>query len=274
MSTTTSQTPQRAPQRGAKRPPRLHLPFENKRSDAGEWAYDHRLGLCITLIVYLVVAIAFVSSKIVIGGRATETTVYIDLNTLADLEEERDRLEEEVRRRQQEQQFDWDRVQNTTSNENVLNENLKTDRGNQASQLNADAAAAAERMRANRAAYEQGLSEAEAIRHEGDKGQSKEGKREDKKVAGYVTVRLDIKNPVRRERELLTPAFQCEGGGEVVVEVEVRPNGEVASARVLSGGDDYMREIALRAARSSTVNIDPSAPERQKGTITYLFIPQ
>ncbi len=274
MSTTTPQQPENRTPRGPRRPPRLHLPFENKRSDVGEWAYDHRLGLCITLVVYLLLAIAFVSSKIVVGGRATETTVYIDLNTLADLEAERDRLEEEVRRRQQEEQFDWEKVQNTTSNENVLNENLKTDRGNHASELNADAAAAAERMRANRAAYEQGLSEAEAIRQGGDKGEGNDKKREDKKVAGYVTVRLDIKNPVRHERELLTPAFQCEGGGEVVVEVEVRPNGEVAWARVVSGGDEYMREIALRAARSSTVNIDPTAPERQRGTITYIFIPQ
>lgn len=40
------------------RPPKLHLPFETKKTDAGEWAYDHRVGLCITLIAYLVLAIA------------------------------------------------------------------------------------------------------------------------------------------------------------------------------------------------------------------------
>ncbi len=270
MSTNQPQQPNNAP----KRPPRLRLPFENRKQDAGVWAYEHRLGLCVTLIVYLVLAIAFVSSKIVVGGRATQTTVYIDLNTLADLEAERDRLEEEVRQRQQEEQFDWDKVQNVTSNENVLNENLRTDRGNHASELNADAAAAAERMRANRAAYEQGLAEADAIRQGGESGSGDDKRRQDTKVAGYVTVRLDVKDPVRTARNLITPAFQCEGGGEVVVEIEVRPNGEVSSARVLSGGDAYMREIALRAARSSTVNIDASAPDRQKGTITYLFIPQ
>lgn len=261
--------PQNRPRR-----PRLRLPFENKKEDIGEWAYDHRIGLCVTLIVYLVLAIAFVGSKIVVGGRAVETTVYIDLNTLADLEAERDRLLEQVQQRQQEEAFDWEQVQNLHSNENVLNEHLKTDRGNHASELNADAAAAAERMRANRAAYEQGLAEADAIRQGGDTGSGRDQKRQDQKVAGYVTVRLDIKNPVRTERHLVTPAFQCEGGGEVVVEVEVRCNGKVSAARVLSGGDDYMREVALRAARQSTVNIDSSAPDRQKGTITYLFIPQ
>lgn len=266
-----NQRPENMPKR-----PRLRLPFDNRKKDAGAWAYDHRIGLCITLVVYLLLAIAFVGAKIAVGGGSPRTTVYIDLNTLADLEAERDRLEEQVRQRQAEEQFDWEKVQNVHSNENVLNEHLKTDRGNQASELNADAAAAAERMRANREAYERGLAEADAIRH-GDRGENSEtasDQREDAKVAGYVTVRLDVKNPTRTERRLITPAFRCEGGGEVVVEIEVRCNGRVSAARVLSGGDDYMREVALQAARQSTVNIDSSAPDRQKGTITYIFIPQ
>ncbi len=263
--------PEKHPNRLPRRP-KLNLPFDSKREDVGEWAYDHRIGLCVTLILYLLLAIAFVGSKILVGRRAVETTVYIDLHTLADLEAERDRLEQQVRERQQ--QFDWNKVQNTASNENMLNENLRTDRGNRASELNADAAAAAERMQANRAAYEQGLAEAEAIRHAGSERAGRDEKREDAKVAGYVTVRLDVKDPVRTAGRLVTPAYQCEGGGEVVVEIEVRPDGRITSARVVSGGDDYMREVALRAARSSTVNIDMLAPERQKGTITYLFVPQ
>ena len=35
---------------GRPRRARLRLPFDNRREDAGEWAYDHRIGLCITLI--------------------------------------------------------------------------------------------------------------------------------------------------------------------------------------------------------------------------------
>lgn len=255
--------------------PRLRLPFDNRKQDAGEWAYDHRIGLFTTLTIYLLLAIAFVASKITLGGERIEQTLYIDLGTLETLEAERDRLEAELRERQQEEQFDWGQVRNVTSNENVLNEELTTDRGNHAAELNADAAAAAEQMRANREAYERGLADVDAIGR--DNGTTAEGEsttREDARVAGYVTVRLDIKNPTRTERHLVKPAFQCEGGGEVVVEVEVRCNGKVSSARVLSGGDDYMREVALRAARSSTVNIDPNAPDRQKGTITYIFIPQ
>ena len=65
-----------------------------------------------------------------------------------------------------------------------------------------------------------------------------------------------------------------EKGGEVVVGITVNPSGEVVAAKVASGGDDCMREAALEAARNSLFNIDDSAPARQSGTITYLFIPQ
>ena len=47
-----------------------------------------------------------------------------------------------------------------------------------------------------------------------------------------------------------------------------------SAIRVTEGGDDCMRESALRAARNSLFNIDDSAPARQTGTITYIFIPQ
>ena len=88
-----------APERGkgpAGRRPRLNLPFDNRREDAGSWAYDHRVGLCATLIAYLVVMIVFVSSKIVIGQRAQTQGMFIDLQTLSELEEQREQLEEEV----------------------------------------------------------------------------------------------------------------------------------------------------------------------------------
>ena len=65
------------------------------------------MGLCVTLIAYLVLMIVFVSSKIVVGRRASQQGMYIDLQTLAELEQERDRLEREVRERQEQDPVDW-----------------------------------------------------------------------------------------------------------------------------------------------------------------------
>ena len=259
------------PEKRVKRP-RLRLPFEKRKQDAGSWTYDHRIGLCVTLIAYLVLMIAFVSSKIVVGRKPHTQGMYIDLQTLAELEQERDRLERLARERQEKDPIDWRSIQNQVSNENALNEKLRDDRGTNAAALNDAAAAAEERMRANREAYEQGLAEERAIRER--RGREDGSEHQDRKVKGRVTVSFSLTNPVRTSRWLEVPAYLCEGGGDVVVSVTVNRAGKVVGARVVEGGDECMRESALRAARSSLFNIDEAAPAKQTGTITYIFIPQ
>ena len=254
------------------RRPRIKLPFDNRREDMGSWTYDHRIGLCVTLIAYLALMIVFVSSKIVVGRRTHQQGMYIDLQTLAEMEQERDRLEREVRERQRQEEIDWRSIRNQASSENALNEKLRDDRGTNAAALNEAAAEAEARMRANREAYEQGLAEERAIRER--RGKEDGAERQDRKVKGRVTVSFSIADPVRTSRYLEVPAYLCEGGGDVTVSVTVDRAGKVTGARVTEGGDDCMRESALRAARNSLFNIDNSAPARQTGTITYIFIPQ
>lgn len=254
---------------------RLHLPFENRHKDAGEWAYDHRVGLSVMIICYLVLGIVFVSSKIILNDKPHLQGIYIDLQDLETLAEEKERLEREVEMKQLQANMDWSSVRNLTSNEALLNENLKDDRGTRTEALNASAREIAEGMESNRAAYEAGLAEAEAILDEGRaKSEDKTTEGQDSKFKGNVTVSFVLKDPVRTKRHLVVPAYRCEGGGEVVVAITVNRGGEVTAAKVVSGGDESMREAALDAAWKSLFNIDMSAPERHNGTITYLFIPQ
>ena len=256
------------------RRPKLRLPFDNRREDAGEWAFDHRAGLCVTLIAYLLLAIAFVGAKIVVGGRPAAQGFYIDLQQLEQLAAEKERLEREVRRRQQQEPIDWKSIRNDVSNENAkLDESLRDDRGTNTAALNDAADAAQERMRANREAYERGLAEAEAIRRRRERTDER-GESSDRKVQGRVTVSFSLVDPVRHARHLVVPAYQCEGGGEVVVRITVNRAGEVTHASVASGGDDCMRETAVRAARNSVFDINDAAPARHTGTITYIIIPQ
>lgn len=260
------------PQRPRRRR-RLDLPFDNRREDAGEWTYRHRIGLCVTLICYLVLMIGFVSSKIVVGKREAMQGMYIDLETLAELESERDRLQREIEQKMAAEQADWRSVQNRVSNENATDERLRDDRGTNTAALNEAAAALQQQMAANSAAYEQGLAEERAIYEQsGSKGRDEE--RRDQVVKGSVTVSFSLTNPVRHSRYLHIPAYLCEAGGVVVVQITVNRGGEVVAARVREGGDACMRDTALRAARESLFNIDQAAPERQTGTITYTFIPQ
>ena len=267
-----------APKGGARpsRRPRMRLPFENKKQDAGEWAYDHRLGLSVMVIVYLILGIAFLSAKILVGKRPHMQGIYIDLQTLEELQAEKERLEREVELKQQ-SDLDWSKIRNLQSNDAVLNEELKDDRNTNTSQINESAKSIAAGMEANRAAYEAGLAEAQSILNadRSPKDNSQESKKgEDSKYKGGVTVRFEFKNPTRTKRNLVIPAYRAEAGGQVVVAVTLNQGGEVIAARVVSGGDDIMREESLRAARASLFNIDNSAPARHEGTITYTFVPQ
>ena len=268
---TTSDGGAKPPVRPRRKP--LRLPFDNRRGDIGSWAYDHRVGLFITIIIYLIIGIGFFASKIVIGRKVSQQGMYIDLQTVEMLEKERDRLAEEVRRANQ--KIDWSKIRNTSSNENALNENLADDRGTKTAELNSDAEAVEARMRANREAYERGLKDAKRAGERTEESKSSsDNANSDRKVKGSVTVSFSFKNPVRYSRYLVKPAYRCEGGGEVVVKAVIDRTGKVLSAVVVSGGDECMRQTAISAAKGSTFDHNSDAPAKQEGTITYIFIPQ
>ena len=268
---TTSDGGAKPPVRPRRKP--LRLPFDNRREDIGSWAYDHRVGLFITINIHQINGIGFLPSKIVIGRKVSQQGMYIDLQTVEMLEKERDRLAEEVRRANQ--KIDWSKIRNTSSNENALNENLADDRGTKTAELNSDAEAVEARMRANREAYERGLKDAKRAGERTEESKSSsDNANSDRKVKGSVTVSFSFKNPVRYSRYLVKPAYRCEGGGEVVVKAVIDRTGKVLSAVVVSGGDECMRQTAISAAKGSTFDHNSDAPAKQEGTITYIFIPQ
>ena len=181
----TNDSAKRAPQRPRRQ--RMRLPFDNRKQDAGEWAYDHRMGLSIMIVAYLILGIVFVSSKIVIGSKPHMQGIYVDLQTLEELEAEKERLEREIELKQQ-SQIDWAAVRNLQSNDALLNENLKDDRGINTAELNQSARDIAAGMEANRAAHEAGLAEAQSILNAERPSQNvgEESKQQDVKVKGGV----------------------------------------------------------------------------------------
>ena len=271
MEQKNDNTQQNRPQPQRPRRPRLRLPFDNRKQDFAGWIYDNRIGLCVTTILFLSLAIAFVVSKIDMTSHKSPDTIYIDLGSVELLKEERDRLLEEVKQRNQE--IDWSSIRNQSSNENALNENLQDEKHTNTAELNAAAEEVERKMNANREAYERGLREVDAIGESHPSGGSG-GEKKDVKRKGSVTVSFSFKDPVRNSRHLVKPAYRCEGGGEVIVQAVLNRNGQIVSANVVSGGDECMRQTAKNAALNSTFNIDSSAPEKQYGTITYIFIPQ
>lgn len=81
----------------------------------------------------------------------------------------------------------------------------------------------------------------------------------------------------RYHLELPIPVYLAQGGGEAVVDILVNRNGEVLTAIPRQGNnlsDPTILSYAKQAAENTLFNADNSAPERERGTITYIFIAQ
>jgi hypothetical protein len=81
----------------------------------------------------------------------------------------------------------------------------------------------------------------------------------------------------RYHLRLPIPVYLAEGGGEVVVDIMVDRDGRVIEADPRANAkitDLTILAYAKQAAEKTLFNSDPSAPQRQKGTITYIFVPQ
>ncbi len=92
---------------------------------------------------------------------------------------------------------------------------------------------------------------------------------------GKSNIRYKLGN--RYHLQLPIPVYLAHGGGEVVVDILVDRSGAVLSAtpRTNSGTDDpMMLAYAKQAAEKTLFNSDNSAPEKERGTITYLFVAQ
>jgi hypothetical protein len=253
------------------KPPRLDLPFKKRRFDPVIWVYEHRTAILATVLAYVLFGIAFVTADIVISRQSDEGEIMIDLTDLAKLQEELERAQE--LNRLLNEQYEESEVSNDISNENALDESLE-DHRTDASQLYGEAERVQERVRQNAKAYQQGL---EAERKLLDRHYEGEGEIANKKVKGRVTVSYSLKDPVRHALKMPVPAYMCEGGGGVVVDIVVNPSGEVVDCKVndaLSERNGCLREAALSKAALSVFNADPSAPAKQRGYIEYQFIAQ
>lgn len=92
---------------------------------------------------------------------------------------------------------------------------------------------------------------------------------------GKSNIHYNLEN--RFHTRLPIPVYLAQGGGEVVVDITVTRDGHVSSAipRPNSSIKDLIIfAYAKQAAEKTEFNAAPSAPDRQKGTIAYMFVAQ
>lgn len=250
--------------------PKLNLPFSRKRVDAGAWAYDHRVAILVTVVAYVLFGVAFVAADIIIERKNSQAEIMLDLSDLEELQKELERAQE--LNRLLNERYDQSPATNRISNENALDESLE-DHRTDAREIYAEADEVQQRMRDNAADYALGLGREREILDQHYEGE----KIENRKVRGNVTVSYSLAEPVRYAVKMPVPAYMCEGGGAVVVDIVVNRSGEVIDCSIndsQSERNDCLREAALSKAGTSLFNADPLAPARQRGMIEYTFIAQ
>jgi hypothetical protein len=92
---------------------------------------------------------------------------------------------------------------------------------------------------------------------------------------GKSNIHYSLEN--RFHAYLPIPVYLAEGGGEVIVDIVVGRDGVVLKAEPRPNPkitDLMILAYAKQAAEKTIFNEDPKAPERQKGTITYIFLAQ
>lgn len=74
------------------------------------------------------------------------------------------------------------------------------------------------------------------------------------------------------------PIYKCEGAGQIALAIVVDRNGNVIKAepvsKLSSTRDQCLTETAVEHALKTRFNADQSAPERQAGFLTFLFVSQ
>ncbi len=93
--------------------------------------------------------------------------------------------------------------------------------------------------------------------------------------SGESNIQYDLKN--RYHLRMPIPVYLAKAGGKVVVNIWVNTSGKVVKTEIKSienAKDPLLAEYALQAAERTVFNKDNSAPNPQRGTISYIFVAQ
>lgn len=258
----------------------IRLPFDKSpRGDWSIWIYKHRMGLLVTVVLYLIAAIWFVTYKISLNSDSSDM-ILIEL--AKDETEPTPPTPEQIKEQEIEkmQMAEMGRVSNRVSNDNSkFDATLRDNKGTKASEIYEEAERVQRELEASRAAYANSLRQIEERARKKSPTTSTASKSDQTQdpgqIKGAVLVAYNIEN--RTHTYLHKPAYQCQKGGVVVVLVTVNRSGKVIATAIdkaSSDADDCMLNMARQSASVSTFNIADAAPEKQKGTITYTFVPQ
>lgn len=260
--------------------PRRHARIDlgnTRKESMGEWLFNHRVGLLAVFAVFVLAGTVLATARYSV--ERVDLEYFIEI-VPEELEEEKVAetkptvsAEELYQRMQQ--------VRNVVSNEAAQEED-SSGSSEQEQEVENPTDNLNEGVDGTNSSSDDGMSSVRGTGKGGKGGGNDKGDNEDEnkstkpKYQGACTVSYRFEEPVRNHANLYIPAYTARGGGVVVLDVWLDRNGTVTSARVASTTNSSLNQIALQAARNynTQFNIDGSAPQSHKGTITYTFIAQ
>lgn len=257
------------------------LPFLDGKKEWSEWAYRNRYGVFITVALYLSILFGFSMMSFSVGVPENIEGIVIEFVEESDIDVESEELTEQ-------ENFESADIQNLISDVNSSSEEdyFESSVSPMAEKLFKEAEQLEAETKSNLLSYYENMDsinrkleeERQAIQRRLDSINRKQISQElntHSRKSGNVTVSFDLEG--RKALFMEIPAYLCEGGGKVIVWMEVGRDGKVISAFVRTSygvTDSCVEEMAVWATKQALFDTRPSAPLKQRGTMTYIFIPQ
>ena len=234
---------------------------------------EKKTGFYATIIFHLVVLIIFLLTAIH-GVVSEETSFVLDFSKLEELE--KIAKQEEVKAQASKEIEDLlsgktspNQYRNVAVDRNA--KPLKDDRFKNPNQVYDEARELQRKLDASRAAAlrEQQGEDAAATSNEN----LPDSNAPQYKGPSVISYSLDG----RKAMSLPVPAYKCQGGGDVSIQITVNKKGYVTAASVIgnvSSSDECIVRSAIAAAKRSRFTASSSAPDKQVGEIVYRFIAQ
>lgn len=262
------------------------LPFVNMKKSVDEWIYRNRRGVVWVSVSYMIILILIVFVRYDVGHLDMRDSIVIDVPLEAPPKIKEPKIEEPQFSEEELRKMANEPVKNVSVDENSadLNTRLQDAKSTNSDKLYEEARKVQAEVEANSKRYQKGLESIESKyantnkgdnseRNVGESSKSSEGN--NSVVKGNVTVSFNLKG--RGAVHLEIPAYRCEGGGRVVVDIMVALNGDVLSAAIRSSTgvtDPCVQEMALQAAKMSSFTVSRNGGDKQMGTMTFLFVQQ
>lgn len=257
---------------------------ENQSKGFMRWIIDHQVGLLGTIVFHLLVMVFVIALKLN-PVKDVKDKIYLEFQEPpAAPNADPAKLVQELLKKadskiiSQSQDNRATAVRNVAVNTNLdkLTDKLVDDKFGRANPVYEEARQLAARMKANQQLYKKSLEAADKTpsNQQGQMGSGGARSSSEKAYKGASVLSYSVQG--RQGTYLPVPAYLCEGGGDVVVNITVNQRGVVVDAAISARttASECLFAEALKAAKRSRFTMDEKAPATQKGSITYRFVAQ